>query len=196
LREVAVDLAAQPWIGEAPIIADRALGNYASLELLASTGRAYLVPVPEHEIPAWVPELRGLPLDVEDRDGAVQAVERLGLARVDAKTFVADGATFAGEEAAPEPAGSTEQAPAPTRIAAALAKARLMKGGGSSASLAAQHGMSKSHVTKLLSLLQLPLDVQMRIQSGEGADLALSGLTGSYARTPMTTLAARRSMPS
>ena len=174
LRMVAVDIAGRSWLGDAPLVADRALGNYASLEILASTGRAYLVPVPEHEIPAWVPTLAGLPLDIADRRAAVEAIKRLGFTGVDAKTFVADGSLFAGVEA--PPTLPTETIPAPTRVAAALAQARQMRGGGSSASLATRFGVSKSHVTKLLSLLQLPLELQQRIDAGEGADLAVSGL--------------------
>lgn len=182
LREVAVDIAGRSWIGDAPIIADRALGNYASLEILASTGRAYLVPVPDPEIPAWVPRLIGLPLDTADRGAAVAAVETLGFTRVDAKTFVADGSIFAefDEEATTPP---TETVRAPTRIAAALAQARQMRGGGSCASIAARFAVSKSHVTKLLSLLHLPLEVQRRIDAGEGADLAVSGLIGLLQNT-------------
>jgi hypothetical protein len=174
LREVAIDISGRSWLGDAPLIADRALGNYASLEILASTGRAYLVPVPEQEIPAWVPTLAGLPLDGADRSATVAAIERLGFTGVDAKTFVADGSLFAGIETAP--ASPTETVPASTRVAAALAQARQMRGGGSSASLAARFGVSKSQATKLLSLLQLPPEVQLRIDAGEGDDLAVSGL--------------------
>jgi hypothetical protein len=180
LREVAVDLAARSWLGDAPLIADRALGNYASLEILASTGRNFLVPVPEHEVSAWVPRLAGLPLDISDRTAAVDAIKGMGFTGADGKTFVADGARFTVEVPLPTEPMSVlgEATSAPTRIAAALAQARQLRGGGSSGALAAQLGVSKSHVTKLLSLLQLPVEVQLRIDAGEGPEVALSGLVG------------------
>ncbi|MEZ4235179.1 MAG: transposase [Myxococcota bacterium] len=171
LRDVALDIARSAWLGDAPLIADRALGNYASLEILANTGRNYLVPVPDHEVAGWVPKLAGLPLDLAERAEVERAVERLGFTRVDARTFVADGAPYAAADG-PPPGPPV----APTPIAAALAQARQMAGGGSHAAIAAQYRVSKSHVGKLLALLQLPDDVKQRIDAGEGASLAVSGL--------------------
>lgn len=177
LREVATDLAGRSWLGDAPLVADRALGNYSSLEVLANTGRNFLVPVPDHEIPAWIPELAGLPLDTLDHVAAAEAVRGMGFAHVDATTFVVDGSRFASADAGETPTPIAPPAEtAPTRIAAALAQARALRGGGSTAAIAARIGVSKSHVTKLLSLLHLPTEVQLRIDAGEGSQVAVSGL--------------------
>lgn len=188
LQEVVTKLGSCAWVQEAPIVADRALGNHASIEVLSRTGRRFLVAVPEHEIPSWVPTLDGLPLDLDPEDGRAiaNAVVRIGMERVDDRTYVVDGRELALpiDESAPalDDARETETRPAEGGTAEAgrnvelLALARTLEGGGSHSALAAQLGRSKSFVRKLLALRQLPDDVRARIAAGEARDVAFSAL--------------------
>lgn len=197
LQEMATTLGSCAWLQSAPIIADRALGNYASIEVLARTGRQFVVAVPEHEIRTWVPKLEGLPLDVdvESRAAILTGIERIGLERVDDRTYVIDGQLLAapdeppgGERALPPAAETVDPAPggeAPSRNAELLAYARRMHAtGGTTDAIGRRFGHSKSHVAKLLALLLLPDDVQARIEAGEARDVALAALAEAARKHP------------
>jgi transposase len=183
LQEMAVTIGSCPWIQDAPLIADRALGNAVSIEVLANTGRRFLVAVPEHEIPHWVPTFDGLDTDLDAGAAAAAqaAVVRMGFERVNDQTYVLDGASLTQPEVpAPddeevEEVENTQLSEEPaSRLAAYLTLARGMRAaGGSFASIGAQFGLSKTQARKTMQLLALPEDVQVRIEAGVGADVPL-----------------------
>lgn len=174
LQEMAAEVAARPWVQEAPLIVDRALGNQVSIEQLAQSGRKYLVAVPESEIPAWMPGFEGFGLDVDPGGGEIAAA-RLGFRRIDERTYVTEGAVSKLQGAEPDSAPTVED-PSPAQepargvgrnadVLESIARTAHLTGRAAAASL----GWSTSQVAKVRKLLALPDDVRGRISRGEAA---------------------------
>lgn len=159
------------WVGDAPIVADRAMGSAAVVEQLAAAGPRFLVAVREPEFRSWVPDLTGLPVEMP-ADECIEAVEKQGFARIDDRTWFWDAGV------APDVVAPDDAAPSPSAtLADAIDLARQMgAAGGSTRSLQKKFGCSTGHIQRHRALLRLPIDVVARVCAGEAELLTLRGL--------------------
>lgn len=155
------------WVGDAPIVADRAMGSAGIVEQLAVAGPKFLVAVREPEFRSWVPDLAGLPVEMTS-DACIAAVEKQGFVRIDDRTWFRDVGVASAEAAAPA---------VDATLAGAIELARQMGAcGGSVRSLQKKFGCSIGHIQRHRALLRLPVDVVERVCAGEAERLTLRGL--------------------
>jgi hypothetical protein len=178
------------WLGQAPVVCDRAMGKTAHLKKLLASGVRFLTALTEDEVDAYTD---GVPhaavADIETyaesaANRAALAVEQAGMTRLKDGRHVLDlGVVERRDDAPTAPAGQPPAAASgedPVRHAfgqvmqmrAALeeGRARDFRDAGRA------HGLKKERVSKLMRLLRLAPDLQEGIQAGRAATLALNAV--------------------
>jgi hypothetical protein len=172
------------WIGNAPIVCDRAMGKAVSVDFLCASGFFFLTAVPCTEFAAYtdlvpyaaVADLEGQD-DVCDKDvqTAVEAVEKAGMKRVSDALCVLDLEVVSRARGA----RMTEDQPSigDGSMATAMELARRCgKENGNRDDLAKQLGCSKALVVKYRKLLRLADPIQVSVLAGDAEHLTLASL--------------------
>ena len=207
LRQVA----AQPWMEQVPLVADRAMGRGVTIGALCAHGIRFVTAVPVHEIPSYSSQIPlgafdGLGVDGKDRDDPnahkrlrQAAVER-GFERVTDTRYVHDLGELERTEGPPVTGLPQESLVSssghPTRAVTALRVAYRIQqdldaGVASSLDkLAPRYGVSPQMMRIWASLLGLTDEVQRRIMEGAADRLPLNVLVGVASLEPTEQLAA------
>lgn len=183
------------WLGAAPLVADRAVGNTADLLEMADLGLRYVTALVASEHRAYGAEFRCpalLDLDSSDPkalDRAGAAAETAGMTRHAPDLYVVERSVVQRDAA--------ERATAQAELAGALKKGyrrgddltrdklaqarrfqELVKSGKFESMEALKRGISRSngYMDRITSLLRLPDDVQARIDAGEARHLTKRAL--------------------
>lgn len=176
-----------PWVGDAPLVCDRAMGQAGSVAKLVDSGIRFLTAAPRSEIVSYTTDVPaaqilelglGLtPVTYDDDIAAVtKAATQSGMTQVDEKLFVLDLGVrervleFELHDVAVEPEYSHEEL---TGGALAILKARRLRemldrgDARSQAEIARKIDVTQARVAQLFSLLRLPPELQSRILGGE-----------------------------
>jgi hypothetical protein len=176
-----------PWVGDAPLVCDRAMGQAGSVARLLDSGIRFLTAAPRSEIVSYeidVPAAPILELQLEltpvshdaDIAAVTQAAMRSGMTQVEEKLFVLDlgvrerELVFEPYDVDVEPEYSHEQL---TGGALSILKARRLRemldqgDAKSQAEISRRIGVTQARVAQLMSLLRLPPELQSRILVGD-----------------------------
>jgi hypothetical protein len=184
LLESARDL---EWLGQAPVVCDRAMGTTAHVKRLIQTGLRFLTALTENEIEAYtdrVPHGALSGVDPFAEDGARQAAEAVrkhGMSEAGEKLYVLDLQELERREEpeAPSwPAGVEQGEPAPVQRALEQAwqmREALEEGRAADFRDAGRpYGLKKERVAKLMRLLRLAPDLQEEVRDGRAASLSIN----------------------
>jgi hypothetical protein len=176
-----------PWVGDAPLVCDRAMGQAGSVAKLVDSGIRFLTAAPRSEITSYttdVPAKAILELTLgltpatheEDVEAVAKAAANGGMTYVEENLFVLDlgvrerELVFQSHDLESEPEYSEQDL---TGGALAIFKARRLRemlDDGvvkSQRELARRVDVTQARIAQLLSLLRLPPDLQSRILAGE-----------------------------
>ena len=176
-----------PWVGDAPLVCDRAMGQAGSVAKLVDSGIRFLTAAPRSEIVSYdvklpVTALSELTLGLtpdsykDDVAAVSSAVAQDGMERVNDKLFVLDlGVSerkleFEHHDSDGEPEYSQDEL---TGGALAILKARRLREmldqgeAKSQAEVARRIDVTQARIAQLFSLLRLPSELQSRILAGE-----------------------------
>lgn len=184
------------WVGQRPVIVDRALGRSKTVEWMHDSGIRFLTAVPVNEFGSYTDHIPWSPFDllcVAGTDAAEKKdLERIcrtacsaGLQRIADDCYLLDLGNLikhAPERGdAPRPLGTS-------RVAQALKKALELqaehKQGQSVAALSKAHDVSRPTVSSLLRLAMLNVELQRRVLDGE-VDGATIGALMNVAQQPV-----------
>jgi DNA-binding transcriptional regulator YdaS (Cro superfamily) len=197
MRQMVDEVAAVAWLGQAPVVFDRAMGQPATLAYLLSTGVRFVTAAHAPSIERFTEALpyrgvAGVPLsatserDEQDVQRMAQAAREAGMEEVSPELFVLDLGVVDARAALQEDGASEggERAPALRRrkvrkgrragVAAQLELARSIRAGldggryASQAVAARQLGLTRARVTQLMNLLRLSEAMQARIVESPG----------------------------
>jgi transposase len=175
MNELWSELSRASWVGDAPIIADRAMGNASTIERIAALGRRFVIAVPESEMRTWAPDLKGHVVDV-DHYVVLEDLARRGFAKIDDRTWFLDKG-IVDPCAGDAETESTADSPIPAVIANAARVGLEMRGAKESlAALGRRWGCSKAQVRRYLLLASLPGHLLDRVLAGEADGATLRGL--------------------
>lgn len=185
------------WIGDAPLVCDRAMGKATYVKHMAQSGIRFLTALPVSEFDSYsakIPHvaIRNVPVQgtpssrKQDLALLSEAALAAGMQKISDQLFVLDLETVENHP----PAGSKNkpdvslpgQKLTDDSCAFRLALARLMRqkldtGEASSLShLGKQHGFVKSKVNEIIQLLQLAPDLQEKIEAGHAESLSFTTL--------------------
>jgi hypothetical protein len=191
-------IAACGWVGQTPMILDRAMGQASSVHKLIRSGLRFLTMVPVNEIDTYTgehpafdalaklevaPSEKPQPADIQR---AAQKAELVGMTciRKDRRYVLDLGIVEVPTErieqhAAASKAPRTRQPLTPRgalELAQQLHTELHTPEAPSQAQLGAQHGYSRQFVTSLLRLLTLPQDLQKAIRAAKADSLALRSI--------------------
>lgn len=176
-----------PWVGDAPLVCDRAMGQAGSVAKLVDSGIRFLTAAPRTEIASYTTDVPAEPiLQVElgltpvtheqDVAAVAEAAKGCGMTQIDERLFVLDlgvrdrELVFEAGEVDDEPEYSHEEL---TGGALALLKARRLREmldqgeAKSQAEVARKIDVTQARVAQLMSLLRLPSELQSRVLAGE-----------------------------
>lgn len=169
LLEMAVEAGKLDWVGDKPIVLDRAAGNAAAVETLHKTGMRFLTALPWSEFvssgaPIPWDKIGGLQAACEvngtSPDSIVQAATAAGFENSGDDRFVLDLGVF--DKA---PAQSSDR---PSAAVGAMRFARRIKDDeGMLSDLAAEFGVTVTAARRHRRLLQLADDIQLRVLAGQ-----------------------------
>lgn len=176
------------WIGDAPVVVDRAMGHSAHVRAMADTKLRFLTALTRTEVATYAPELpwasmEGLSVEGTDSsEVAAEAARRAvaaGMQKIDNTLFVLDVGVV--EPAAiddDEPAAPKDEEPnvRAMRLCRQARQAVLDGRHGSHAAAAAALGLSKALLDKYCTLLKLPEEIQCAILDGRAASRPLVDL--------------------
>jgi hypothetical protein len=193
LLEMAVQASKLDWVGETPIVLDRAAGNAAAVETLAGTGMRFLTALPSTE---FVSSRAPIPWDAVatlqaacEQNGATaetiaNAARAAGFDGVRGDRFVLDLHVF-------DKARSQESEPTTSAAQIAMRFALACKHAPQeAASLAEEHGLAQRTARRYRELLTLRQDLQLRVLAGEADAVALGDLRAVAAAPEEEQLAA------
>jgi hypothetical protein len=177
------------WLGQAPVVCDRAMGKTAHVQKLLQTGLRFLTALTEEEFEAYtdrIPDAAGAAVALYAEDAAMQAaqaVTQAGMSRLADDLYVLDLGVVARREDA-EPATTMEEPPAGTEAADPVRKVleqvlamHEALNAGRAADLRAAgraYGLKKERVAKLMRLLRLAPDLQQEILAGRAARMSIN----------------------
>jgi hypothetical protein len=171
------------WVGEAPIVCDRAMGKTAQLRTLALSGLRFLtaLTLPEFGAYAELPDVE-LSADVE---AAVRAVTAAGMEKVQDNLYVKDLGTVERTEDGGTGTGAATST-SPQQAMQLARQVRELVDGGQHVSYAAAAralGLSKQLASKYVGLCKLDESIQRTILDGGAQGCTLAELL-AIARTP------------
>lgn len=191
IGEMLDSIAACDWVGQTPMVFDRAMGQASSVDKLIHSGLRFITMVPANEIKAYTGKQKAFDalatLEVTPGDEpqpsdirrAAQKAEQVGMeCIVESKRYALDLGIIAVERNPPEQQPGTNgplRPRQPLSCRAALELAQQLHSelrtpeAPSHARLGELHGYSRQFVTALLKLLLLPRGLQEAIRAG-GAD--------------------------
>jgi hypothetical protein len=161
------------WVGEAPVVCDRAMGKTAQVRALASTGLRFLTALTVTEFGAYA---EGLPHlgRVADAD-SLETVTGFGMKKVDDTLYVADLGVV--ERADDTGAPAEDAAPRSAMLVARQITEAVESGQSASFAAAARaFGISKGLAAKYCRLRKLDEDLQRAVLAGEADGCTLSEL--------------------
>jgi hypothetical protein len=183
------------WVGDAPVVCDRAMGRTAQIQALLSTGVRFLTALTTTEFAAYsqsIPHAPFAELEVEHDDEhpgakslerAAELAQAAGMLKVEDDLFVLDLGIVeraADETAAPSASDGPEEGEEPTVRAIRLARAiddAVADGRHSSYAAAGRElGLGKSIVAKYRDLRRLPESIQRDILDGAAIGRTLAEL--------------------
>jgi transposase len=185
------------WVGNAPLICDRAMGKAKYVNMMAQSGIRFLTALPVDEFDSYTNKIphtafssipiQGTPASrKQDLTMLEEAAVNAGMKKISDQQFVLDldivEKNFkSGLDTTPEAIKQSTSA-SKESCASRLALARYMKqklesGEASSFShLGKQHGLSKGRVNDLIQLLRLAPDIQEAIENGHAESLSFTTL--------------------
>jgi len=178
------------WLGEAPLVCDRAMGKTAQLKWLLQTGHRFLTALLKDEYEAYAKSIPHHALDTVDAsaddavDQAARAVEAVGLKRVKDDLYVLDLGLVErddppGDSTAHQRKAVLDRTDKPRQVLERVRRIRADLDSGTASTYADAGrtvGWSKTRVATLLKLLELPDDLQEEIMAGRAARLSLNFL--------------------
>lgn len=183
------------WVGDTPVVVDRAMGRAGSIEALVDSGLRFLTALPVDEFASYtsrIPWQAFAGVDDPDEAGALQALDRIarevGFVRVRSDRYVMDLGVFEkGEGDARK--GRRHREDGPSQAVAAIRLARDLAADLSAAprsrmALAAERHVGVGTVTQHLRLLALAPALQERVLAGE-VDAATVGMLITVADRPI-----------
>lgn len=191
MTEMAQAISGLQWVGEAPLVLDRAMGKTAQIRTLANTKLRFLTALTRTEFGTYAPQLPwGALAGLESSDPsqlAAQATRRLeaaGMETVDERLLVLDCGVVEPAETGQTDFCEVEQPPVPAedQLARAMHLCReveqTVQDGryGSYAAAGASLGLKKSVLTKYRQLLGLSEELQREVAAGRAAGYALASL--------------------
>lgn len=191
MTEMAQAISGLDWVGEAPVILDRAMGSSAHIRALAKTKLRFLTALRRTEFGTYVPDLpwdalAGLenPDSSELASEASRRLEGAGMNKIDDRLLVLDyGLVRLSKKEIPEISCLEQGAgPAEDQLAHAVRLCReldqAVRDGryGSHAAAAASAGLKKSHLIKYRQLLGLSDELQHEVLHGRAAGYSLASL--------------------
>lgn len=176
-----------PWVGDAPLVCDRAMGQAGSVARLVDSEIRFLTAAPRSEITSYTTDVPSGPLlslelglvpatYEEDIAAVAEAAKSCGMVQVDDRLFVLDlgvrdrELVFELGEVEQEPEYSHEEL---TGGALAILKARRLRDMIDQGEVKCQAELSRkldvtqARVAQLISLLRLPIELQSRVLAGE-----------------------------
>lgn len=176
------------WMGQAPVVCDRAMGKTAHLRRLLQTGLRFLTALTEEEFEAYtdrVPHAALATVDAFAEDGArraAAAVSQAGMSRLTDDLYVLDlGVVARRDEAEPPPveappAGRNAADPVANVLQQALRMREALDAGRAAdfRDAGRAHGLKKERVAKLMRLLRLAPDIQEQILAGRATRMAIN----------------------
>jgi hypothetical protein len=183
-------VARMSWVGDAPVVVDRAMGKTAQIQAMAAAGLRFLTALTRTEFGTYAESLpwaavSDLPV-AGDKAKVVAAtcIEAAGMSKVSDSLFVRDMGLVDLPLAPPDAAhdGTAQGVPDedPTvrsmRLALEIRQSVLDDKSGSFNAAGAARGVRAGSLNKLLSLLKLSDDLQRRVLEGELAGCALAPL--------------------
>lgn len=184
MTEMVEAISGLAWVGEAPIVCDRAMGKTAQLRTLATSKLRFLtaLTLPEFGAYAELPEIG----PSADADAAVRAILAAGMEKVQDNLYVKDLGTVerteegrAGPEAAP--ASSPQRAMQVARQARELVASRQHA---SYAAVGRTLGVSKQLVSKYLGLCKLDESIQRALLDGGAQGCSIAELVALARHSP------------
>jgi hypothetical protein len=176
------------WIGEAPVVCDRAMGKTAHLRKLLATNLRFLTALTEDEFDAYAADripystLSSVELSRGDEEAAGQAaaaVVAAGMSRVNDALYVRDLGVVERRDVsvARKIAGhDTPKDPLQRSLEQAVEMRRTLDEGTAANAREAgrAHGLEKERAIKLLRLLRLAPDLQDDIRGGKALGVSIS----------------------
>lgn len=172
------------WLGDAPVVMDRALGRTAYLRKLLQLGQRFLTALTEDEFEAYtdrIPHDAVQAIDAFSEDAAQQArkaVVARGMVEHKKKVLLLDLGVIERREAAEPPSEGAAHAADPLRETLELASrmSKEMEDGKANncRQLGTAHGLKKERVAKVLTLLRLAPDLQDFIRAGAASKLSIA----------------------
>lgn len=194
MSEMIEEISGLNWVGEAPVVVDRAMGSSAQIRLMAASNRRFLTALRRTEFSTYANKLPWKTMEtlrIDDADDAVVAAdaagraEAAGMQRVDDKLFVVDMGVVniasvdldADADADDLVTDVAQDANAEALRRCRQASRAVTDGRYSSyAAAGAAVGLKKGVLAKYRKLLKLPEDVQRRILEGHSAAVPLQRL--------------------
>jgi hypothetical protein len=176
------------WIGQAPVVCDRAMGKTAHLRKLLATGLRFLTALTEDEFDAYAADaipsaaLLNVELARGEEDASRQAGEAVvaaGMTRVTDALYVLDlGVVERRDVGVPRASTTANTAKDPLQrcLEQATEMRRSLEQGvvANAREAGRAHGLEKERAVKLLQLLQLAPDLLDDIQSGRAVGLPIA----------------------
>lgn len=187
-------MAAEPWLGGAPVVCDRALGNTSDLLEFIDMGLQFVTALVSSEHAAYgavvdCPLLADIdPDDAGSLDKAGDAVVAAGMTRENADLYWFSRPTVRRGKADRDAVVSALGTRAARQRGDDLARDMLLlarryraavQDGHVASVTALQRGLGRSngHMHRYMSLLKLPAEVQRQIEAGHAKDLSKKALT-------------------
>lgn len=177
------------WVGQAPVVCDRAMGKTAHLRKLLDSGLRFLTALTEDEVAAYTDRVPHAVLaDIDFRaehaaELAGVAVAQTGMKLLDDGRYVLDLGVVQRRDDSSAPAVdisplASDQDPVRRALNQALQmRAALDEGRARDYRDAGRaHGLRKERVSSLMKLLRLPADVQEEIQAGRAGAVAVQAM--------------------
>lgn len=176
------------WLGQAPVVCDRAMGKTAHLQRLLHAGLRFLTALTEDEFEAYtdrVPHAALATVDAFAEDGARRAacaVQEAGMSQVTDDLYVLDLGVVQRRDGTetpavePPPAGSGGVDPVQHVLEQALQMRDALEDGRAADCREAgrPHGLKKERVAKLMRLLRLAPDLQEEILAGKATRMSIN----------------------
>jgi hypothetical protein len=179
------------WVGETPLVVDRALGSTAQIARLSQSGLRFVTALLRNEFPTYaraIPHEALADIDINApaaAEKAAEACEGAGLIRVSDNLYIRDFGIVEREQGEATSASGTRfkakgtyGGPQRRLILAEQLTAQVATGRAASyVEAAKREGVPVYTANTFRVLLQLPLTVKQRIRSGGAESISLAALT-------------------
>lgn len=189
MTEMVRSISGLSWLGETPIVVDRAMGNTAQIRDLISSKVRFLTALTRKEFDSYTNEIPYQPLkdffpppgdDVKHIARAAKLVEAEGMTKLDDNLFVLDLGLIERpgldeEQADHQTLLEEEQTVLAMRLGRQIREAEA-NGKGSQAFIGRALGLKKTVTFKYRKLADLPEDIQRDVLDGKAQGVAIAGL--------------------